>query len=445
MNYKEYFKDKNIAIVGLGQYGEMIPDIKFLKALKANITIYDPRSESKLRPIISKMAPNLKKLLLTGSIPSQDLALKDLIILSSDINSKSLFLRKAREAGVPIEYQEILFLKYSPNITLLGIAGSYGKTSISKMLNSIFKQSLSLDSNQSLFYIDHESSSGYISNLKKIKPGDIVLSEIPEHMIKEYRKARINPHIAVITSLTSTGEGGDNEVFGLLEYQTYNNFIIAPDIVIDNLRKRAGFTARAKIFRTRVGIVPNNWNLSKHSPHDLENLSLVLQVCEILKIEKDTIRLVIEKFKGIKGHMEYVKNIRGIDFYNDGASISPYATENAIINISNGNEEKSIVLILGGAYTGYEYDRLINIIKTKVKTVICLPGSGTVGFRNMLLDIHDLNFKQVLNIEEAIKYIKDSAIKGDKVVFSPACLAIGLFENRIDRIEKFNKMIKSFK
>lgn len=445
MNYKEYFKDKNIAIIGLGQYGEMIPDIKFLRGLKANITIYDARSEGKLRPILSKLPPGLKKILYTGSIPSQDLALKDLIILSSDINSKSLFLKKARQAGVPIEYQEILFLKYSPNITLVGIAGSYGKTSISRMLNSIFKQSFSLESNQNLFYIDHESNSGYISNLKKIKPGDIVLSEIPEHMINEYRKARINPHVAVITSLTSNGEGGDNEVFGLLEYQTYNNFIIAPDIVIDNLRKRVGFTARAKIFRTRIGAIPNGWNLLKQTSHYFENLSLVLQVCEIFKIDKDNIRSVVEKFKGIKGHMEYVKNIRGIDFYNDGASISPYATENAIINISNGSEDKNIILILGGAYTGYEYDTLMDIIKMKVKTVVCLPGSGTVGFRNMLLNIKDLNFKQVLNIEDAMKYIKDSAIKGDKVVFSPACLALGLFENRIDRIDKFNRMIRSFK
>lgn len=448
MNYKEYFKDKNIAVIGLGLYGEMVPDIKFLKNLKSNITIFDTRSKSKIESFIKKLGPKYSDSIKIGKINPDDLIDKDLIILSSDIHSKSLFLKKAKEANVPIEYQEIVFLKFSPNITLIGVAGSYGKTMISKLIYSIFKSDPKSISPQNFYAIDHESGNGYISNLKKIKPGDIVISEIPEYMINEYRNANINPHIAVITSLTSVGNGGENEVFGLLERQTYNNFIIAPDSVIDVLRNRFGFTARAKIFRTRKGLVPANWNISIQYPQYKENASLALQVSEIFKIDRDIAQGVIESFKGVKGHMEFVRSIKGVDYYNDAGSTSPEATRSAIMNLYKDNpnpEDKNIILIIGGAYTGYEYQSLIETIGQSVRLVICLPGSGTVGFRNQLLSLKKVEFKQALDIREALTFAKENSKKGDKVIFSPACIALGVFENRLDRIDKFTKLIKGLK
>lgn len=423
MNYKDFFKNKNIAVVGLGFHGEMTADIKFLLRLGADVSLHDMHSEGKLRGFLAPLLELGLKQNRLGKIDEDALAKSDLIILSPEVSRKSSFLRKSIEKNIPIEYPDVLFLKLAPPITLIGIMGSCGKSTVAHMVYNVLKRSFSEYEDQGLFFIDPDLKNGALAHLKKIKQGDVVIARIPEEMMSEYYGARISPHVAVITSLTALAEKKSKNAFSILEFQTYNNFIVAPNEVIDYIRDHSGLSPKSKMLRV----------------HD-DNQSMAIQVGELFKADKDASREVLLSFSGLKGRGELVKKLRGVEFYNDASSVAPLSTINSLRNIS---VEKNIVLILGGAYTGYNYTLLISAIPRYAHTVVLLPGSGTLGIREEIKILRDTKYFQARDLEDAVNLAYQNAKKGDRILFSPAFEAIGIHSSRRERGESFIFAVRS--
>lgn len=431
MNHKDYFKDKKIAIIGLGPHGEMIPDIKFLLKSKAQVSLFDIRSEDRIKKHIMSLPVGGISRLAFGKIIDDDLLAFDLIILSPEISRKSIFLKKASNLGIQIDYLDTLFFKLTPPIILVGVIGVAGKTTVSHLVFDVLKKSFQLNKNQGIYLIDIESNSGVLSNLKKIKKDDLVVVRIPEIMVDYYHSMRISPHVIVITSKTN---------YSIIEYQTQNNFIVAPDDVIDSFKGEISFVPRAKILRTRASMIPSDWNLSNRGHHMLDNASLILQTSELFKVPKEIVRESLQGFLGFKGHIESIKKVSGIEYYNDASSISPVSTMSALKMLSN---NKNIVLIFGGAYTGYNYDELIRNLSQYVSSVILISGSGTLVLRDKIREIEDIDFYNVLNLEQAVKKSSEIAIKGQIVLYSPGFDAVGVDISRKERGERFVRAVRN--
>ncbi len=431
MNYKEFFNAKKVAIIGLGPHGEMMADIKFLLRNKANVSLYDMRSEKRLKVFIPELKDVGLEMYTFGKVPEEELINFDLIIISPEISKKSLFLKKAIQAEIQIEFPDTLFFKLSPPITLIGVLGLYGKSSVAHMIYTILKKAFSGYKDQGLFFIDPDSTNGALTHLKKIKKDDVVLARIPDRLIPYYYEIHISPHVAVITSQID---------LDILEYQTYNNFIVSTDEVIDAISKEKNFPSKAKMLRTRSNQIPVDWNLSTKMSHDRDNAVLVLQTVELFKVPKEFTKEVIQGFLGLRGSIEFIKKVSAIEFYNDASSITPKATLSALRSLSSG---KNTILILGGAYTGYDYQELIKDIPQYVSTVILLPGSGTLGIRPHIEALENINLIQTLTLEEAVKLAYENAKKGDKVLFSPAFDAVGIDISRKERGERFVKAVRS--
>jgi UDP-N-acetylmuramoylalanine--D-glutamate ligase len=241
---------------------------------------------------------------------------------------------------------------------------------------------------------------------------------------------RISPHVAVITSVVS---------FKVLGFQTYNNFIVATDDVVDAIKKEIPVISKAKMLRVRSGLVPNTWNINNIFSHNAENVALAMQTAELFKVSPDIIRGVSENFIGLKGHIEFVKKINNIEFYNDSASVSPLSTLAALRSLS---VDRNVVLIVGGAYTGYDYDELLKNISQYASTIVLVPGSGTIGLRLKFKKISNITVLEVANLEEAVKIAKDNAKKGDRVLFSPGFDAVGIDISRKERGERFVRAVR---
>ncbi len=430
MNYKDFFRNKRIAVIGLGPHGEMIADIKFLLRNKARVALYDMRSDKKLKGFL----PELKEVGLErhvfGKVPADELIDAELIVISPELSKKSLFLRKAVQAEIQVEYPDTLFFKLAPSVTLIGVMGLYGKSTVAHLIYHILKKAFADYEDQGLFFIDPESTNGALTHLKKIKKGDVVLARIPDNLIQHYYDIHISPHVAVMTSCIP---------FDILEFQTYNNFIVAPDSVVDAIKSQKNLASKAKILRTRSSSIPAEWNIKTKAVYDRENGALALQTSELFKVPPEIAKEVLQAFIGLKGRMELVKRVSGIEFYNDASSIVPQATISALASLSSG---KNIVLILGGAYTGHDYGELIKNIPQYVSVIILLPGSGTLGFRAKLEELSEISFIQVLSLEEAVREALDHAKKGDKVLFSPSFDAVGVDISRKERGERFVKAVR---
>ncbi len=388
------------------------------------------RSEQRLKEFLSELEEFGLDKYHVGGVDADKLLDSDLIILSPEISKRSIFLKKAIQAEIQIEFPETLFFKLSPPITLIGVLGAYGKTMVSQMIHNVLKRSFAEYKNQGLFFIDPESDNGALTYLKKIKKDDVVLAKIPDSLLPHYHEIHISPHVAVITSITS---------FDLLSFQTYNNFIVAPDDVVDAIKSETKLSIKAKILRTRAGSVPSDWNIDSSIVYSKENMALVLQTSELFKVSPDLVREIAQSNTRPKGCLEFIKKVDGIEYYNDASSVLPRSTHLALRSLSS---NRNIVLIMGGAYTGHDYGSLVRDISQYVHTVILLPGSGTLGIRMKLDEISDIKIIQAMTLEEAVIKADEVSIKGDRVLFSPAFDAVGVDISRKERGEKFVKAVR---
>lgn len=431
MNYKTFFNNRKISVIGLGPHGEMVTDIKFLLRNKSKVKLFDMRSEKRLKAFLPELTDLGLEEYYFGGINPDALLDSDLIIISPEISKKSFFLKKAIQAEIQIEFPETLFFKLSPPITLIGVLGVYGKTSVANMIYSVLKKTFTEYKNQGLFFIDPESDNGALTYLKKIKKDDVVLAKIPDSLLPHYHEIHISPHVAVITSITT---------FDLLAFQTYNNFIVAPDEVVDAIKSESKLSIKAKILRTRASSIPADWNIIGSTIHTKENMALVLQTSELFKVQIDTVREFAQNSLHQKGCIEFVKKINNIEYYNDSNSISPKSTLSALQSISS---NRNIVLIMGGAYTGHDYSELVKKISTYIHTIVLLPGSGTLGIRSMLDELEGIKIVQVLTLDEAVIKANEIAQKGDRVLFSPAFEAVGVDVSRKERGDRFVKLVRT--
>ena len=443
MTNRDYFKGKRIAVIGIGPHGEMISDIKFLIKMGAFVSVYDMRSESRLKSEISFLREAGLASYVCGSVPADDLLDMDLIILSHEYPRTSSFLIPATKANIPIEYPESLFFRMAPPITVIGVMGSCGKSTVLSMLEPMLETVVE-EGEQGLCVIDPDTAGGIIAHLKKIKSGDVVLARIIEPMMKELHALRISPHVAVFTTVPPKGSY-DKSPFEIVTYQTYNNFIVASDEVIDATHAM-GFQPKAKMLRTKASILPELWEFSGRGAHDRDNASLAIQVAKLFKVSDEVIQGVIESWKPLRGRIELVKKVRQVEFYNDTASVTPYSTQVALKELG-----KNLVLIYGGIDNGNDHKTVYAMLPQHVKTLILLPGSGTMKERKTLSDMGGVEAGQtfevcaVASIEEAVTRAMEKSVKGGRVLFSPGFGAGGLDQSRKERGEKFVRAVRGLK
>jgi UDP-N-acetylmuramoylalanine--D-glutamate ligase len=99
------------------------------------------------------------------------------------------------------------------------------------------------------------------------------------------------------------------------------------------------------------------------------------------------------------------------------------------------------VLILGGVDEGNDYALLQELVKDKVKAIVCLGVDNTKiheGFKNVAATIVD-----AASAEEAVKAAYNLATVGDVVLLSPACASFDLFKNYEDRGTQFKNAVKN--
>ena len=152
-------------------------------------------------------------------------------------------------------------------------------------------------------------------------------------------------------------------------------------------------------------------------------------------IKKESIRESLQTFQSLEHRMEPVAKIKGVQFINDSKATNVNSTWFALESI-----DQPTILILGGVDKGNDYSLLNDLVKEKVKAIVCM------GIDNR--KIHEAFGEAVSLIvnatsaEEAVKAAFHFADKGDVVLLSPACASFDLFKNYEDRGNQFKKAVK---
>lgn len=176
--------------------------------------------------------------------------------------------------------------------------------------------------------------------------------------------------------------------------------------------------------------------LALQGKHNIYNSMAAGVTGKLVEMRKETIRESLSDFHNIDHRLEVVGNVHGIEFINDSKATNVNSTWYALESMSN-----PVILILGGVDKGNDYSMLNDLVKAKVKAIICLGTDNKKiikAFGGMVETILEAR-----SAKEAVAQSYKLGKKGDTVLLSPACASFDMFENYEDRGTQFKQAVRA--
>jgi len=175
--------------------------------------------------------------------------------------------------------------------------------------------------------------------------------------------------------------------------------------------------------------------LALQGRHNLANSMAAGVSARILDLRKETVRESLANFENIEHRLEHVAKVHGITFINDSKATNINSTWYALESI-----DKPVIWIAGGQDKGNDYSELLDLVRIKVKAIICLTKDSS-KIRKAFSGVVDT----VIDTESATQAVQvayELGREGDVVLLSPACASFDLFENYEDRGRQFKNAVR---
>jgi UDP-N-acetylmuramoylalanine--D-glutamate ligase len=379
-----------------------------------------------------------------------------LIIKSPGIPEKNEMMKQIRKSGIEVISEIEFAYWYKGNSKIIGITGSNGKTTTTSMIYHIF-ETAGLDCAM-------VGNIGFSFARQVAKdPKKVYVAEISSFQLDDIKTFR--PDIAIITNITE-------DHLDRYEYK-FENYIKSKFRIIENQTKDDAFIYNVddettnkyvKQFLNESNPLPISMNkelpegayISNAEMHlKWKNEEVVMSVDDfavkgkhnqyntmaagltavVMDLRKEKIRDAVQTFESLDHRMATVATIKGVEFINDSKATNVNSTWYALETMT-----KPVILILGGVDKGNNYSFIMDLVKEKVKAIVCM---GTDNRK-----IHEAFGKDVelmvntASAKDAVQAAFHFAEKGDVVLLSPACASFDLFKNYEDRGLQFIEAVK---
>lgn len=441
-------KTQNIAILGAAESGIGAA----LLAHTKNYTVFVSDAGS--------ISPENKTILNTYNIPWEEgmhtterLLQADTIVKSPGIPDNVAIVKQLVEAGKNV-ISEIEFGFLHTNAKIIAITGSNGKTTTTLLTYHILKNAgfdVAVAGNvgfsfarqlaaQDRDYFVLEVSSFQLDGCKTFAPDIAILTNItPDHL--DRYNYDINNYIASKFSIAAHQSATQHFIYcaddALTKANLGNYNIPAQQHAISQLTQTNG----AFLNQNRTITIQTNTStmsieeLALQGKHNMYNSMASGLASRLLNIRKETVRESLSDFEGLEHRLEPVLEIHSIEFINDSKATNVNSTYYALESM-----KKQVVWIAGGVDKGNDYSQLIELVRDKVKAIICL---GTDNHK-----IHE-EFESLVEVivdtssmEEAVRSAYAVGRKGDAVLLSPACASFDLFKSYEDRGKQFKEQVR---
>lgn len=403
-----------------------------------------------------------KQLLEEYGIPYEEGRHTEELILNADVVVKSPgippyapMVEKIAAKGIPV-LSEIEFAAGFTDAKMVCITGSNGKTTTTLLTYHILRKA-GLDA-------------GLAGNVGKslalqvaVEPHDIYVIELSSFQLENMYQFKAN--IAVIMNITPDhldryDHKMENYVaakFRILQNQTRDDYFVywQDDPIIreqirhvqsealrlpfgvDREEGSAAFVEDGIVHfstPTEVWEIPRD-RLALSGLHNLYNSMAAGISASVLKIKKERIREALEDFEAVEHRLEFVDTVEGVRWVNDSKATNVNSTWYALESMNT-----PTVLILGGKDKGNDYSEIEELVKEKVKAIVCMGKDNAkllkffTGKVPVIADTHSL--------EEAVAECRRLASEGDTVLLSPCCASFDLFKSYEDRGEQFKKAVR---
>lgn len=441
-NYEEQFKGKKITVMGLGILGRGLGYTKFLAECGADLIVTDLKTKEQLATSIKVLEKFKSIKFVLGEHRFEDFRNRDMIIKAAGVPFDSVYVREAKKNGIPIEMDVSLFAKYAPEMVLVGVTGTRGKSMTTALIYEILKANEKF-LNKKVYIGGNVRGVATLPLLKKVKSNDILVCELDSWQLQGFGDAKISPHISIFTSFmpdhmnyykNSMGKYFEDKA-NIFKYQKRNDvLIIRPgmkELIPKNIESKLIVADKKQVA---------GWDFIVPGEYQRENLACAVKVAKQFKIPIEKIKKAVKNFKGLEGRLQYVKTIKGVKIYNDNNATTPTATVAGIEALKS--SKRNIILICGGADKNLDLDSFVETVNKYCKIVIMIPGTGTEKLAGFKLKVKSYKVK---DLNEAVKKSLGLTSRGDIILFSPAFASFGMFNNEYERNDLFMRIIKKLK
>jgi len=380
----------------------------------------------------------------------------DEIVKSPGIPEKNEMIKAIRAKKIPVISEIELAYRFKGDAKIIAITGSNGKSTTTSLIYHICKTA-GLD-------CALVGNIGY-SFAKQVAedPKPLYVAEISSFQLDDIKDFRAD--VSVLLNITEDHldrydykfENYINSKFRIIQNATSNDYFIynADDEVITNKLQEITLHTNTLPFSMKHELTNGGYihgkNMTLHvndervewsiydfalkGKHNQYNTMASSITGMVMDIRKEKIREAVKDFQTLEHRMEYVATVRGVEFVNDSKATNVNSTWYALEGM-----EKPVVLILGGLDKGNDYSLIEDLVKEKVKAIVCLGVDNSKihkAFDGMVSPIVD-----TASAVDAVQQSFQLAFKGDVVLLSPACASFDLFSNYEDRGRQFKNAVK---
>jgi len=193
--------------------------------------------------------------------------------------------------------------------------------------------------------------------------------------------------------------------------------------------------------KTMIINTPNNdtftmrtEELSLQGKHNIYNSMASGLIAKVQELRNQAMKESMGSYVNIPHRLEHVACIGGVNYINDSKATNVNSVWYALESFST-----PIVLLLGGVDKGNDYSMLTDLVKDKVRAIVCL-GKDTAAIHKAFEQDVEIIVNST-SMHDAVVLSSHLAKKGDTVLLSPACASFDWFKNYEDRGDKFKAAV----
>lgn len=459
MKDRNWHKDKNILVVGMGRSG--VATLEVLHQLGSKVFIQDEKTFDKLsEDVKSQIEGKYEKGYFGEEI--QNLEEFDLTVVSPGVSMDNPIIQKLDDKGISVIGELELAYRLADG-KFIGITGTNGKTTTTTLVGEIFKK-----------VKEDVRVAGNIGSpvIKEVLSGDentIYVTEISSFQLESIDEFR--PYVSAILNLTEDHMDRHKTMSGYGEAKakiTKNQG--DEDYIVVNFDDK---NALGLVKRTRATMVPfsregdlkfgvfvkindgreeitikdedgnvitvcNIDEVKIPGNHNLENALAATAIAYFGGIGADIIADVLREFDGVEHRLELVDEIDGIKFVNDSKGTNPDAAIKAIEAI-----KEPIILIAGGYDKNSKFDTFVESFGDKVKSVLLMGATAT----KLKAEVEKKGYSSVIlkDMETCVKEAYRIAESGYTVLLSPACASWDMYNSFEERGKDFKNCVRELR
>jgi UDP-N-acetylmuramoylalanine--D-glutamate ligase len=444
--------EKRLVILGGGESG--VGAALLAKKEGYNILLMD---EGSLKDRYRKELQQAGISFIENGIDEEKLLNADEVVKSPGIPEKNQWVKRLRERNIPVISEIELGFRHKGNSNIIAITGSNGKSTTTALTFHICKTAgldCALVGNIGYSFAKQvaedpkdlyvaEISSFQLDDIKEFRPDVALLLNITEDHLDRY-DYRFENYVASKFRITMNQTSEDYFIYNE-DDEVITNYLRQKPIksfqLPISMKQKVAKGGYIKDEQMHIQVKEEQTQMSIYDfalkgKHNQYNTMAASVAGATMDIRKEKIREAVETFENLEHRMEMVASVRGVEFINDSKATNVNSTWFALESML-----KPTVLILGGIDKGNDYGLLEDLVKEKVKAIVCMGVDNSkihAAFDGKVSEVVD-----TASAEEAVRVAYRLATVGDVVLLSPACASFDLFKNYEDRGQQFKTAVKN--